>query len=111
MQYPEGGIGDLFNLWRDQGNFDEKTVRIYGAELICAIGKQKYNVTTAYPDFLHRHGVIYRDLKLENVALDCDGHVLLIDFGLAKKLRENEKTTTICGTLQVRRCPQNKQYL
>lgn len=44
--------------------------------------------------------MIYRDVKLENVVLDQWGHALLIDFGLAKKLKQGSSTGTICGTLQ-----------
>ena len=65
---------------------------------------------------MHRNGIIYRDLKLENVVIDGDGHILIgknlkkqqksfsrfsVDFGLAKELRMGDKTSTICGTLQV----------
>ena len=63
-------------------------MQIYIAELALAL------------DFLHNAGVIYRDLKLENILLDSDGHCQLIDFGLAKWLRYGDRTTTICGTLQ-----------
>lgn len=51
-------------------------------------------------DFLHNAGVIYRDIKPENILLDNDGHLQLIDFGLSKWLPQGCHTFTICGTTQ-----------
>lgn len=87
LQYAMG-YGDLFSLWRDYGPFGEDTLRIYAAEIAIAI------------DYIHRNNVIYRDLKLENVVLDLDGHIQIVDFGLSKWLADGERTATICGTLQ-----------
>ena len=50
----------------------EENARFYLAEIVLAI------------ETLHGMGIIYRDLKPENVLLDQDGHIKLIDFGFAK---------------------------
>lgn len=77
---------ELYKVFQQQKRFAEKVVKFYAAQIIIGIG------------YLHQRGIVHRDLKLENILLDQDGYIKLIDFGLAKMLREDELTSTICGT-------------
>lgn len=48
-------------------------------------------------------GIIYRDIKLENILVDETGHIVLTDFGLSKELpREDseQRAYSFCGTIE-----------
>lgn len=48
---------------------------------------------------MHKNNIIYRDLKPENIVLDKDGHALITDFGLSKKIDNiNDLNKSFCGT-------------
>jgi len=85
MEYVNGG--ELFVHLGKERQFSEDRTRFYGAEITSAIG------------YLHKRGVVYRDIKLENLLLDKDGHIKIADFGLCKENIKDDKTTnTFCGT-------------
>lgn len=46
------------------------------------------------------HGLGIRHIKLENTLIGPDGHVLLADFGLSKKMDSDDLSQTICGTTE-----------
>ena len=48
--------------------------------------------------YLHEKGIAHRDLKLENVLVDSSGYIKIIDYGLAKMLKDQEEATSFCGT-------------
>ncbi|XP_011301178.1 RAC serine/threonine-protein kinase [Fopius arisanus] len=85
MEYVNGG--ELFFHLSRSRVFGEDRTRFYGAEIISALG------------YLHSQGIIYRDLKLENLLLDKDGHIKIADFGLCKEdITYGRTTKTFCGT-------------
>ena len=47
---------------------------------------------------LHERDIVYRDIKPENILIDMDGHIRIADFGLAKVIRENERSHSLCGS-------------
>ena len=49
---------------------------------------------------LHENGIVYRDLKPQNIIIAGDGHVKLTDFGLSKANFEHDQTQTIWGTIK-----------
>uniref|UniRef100_A0A250Y1L6 non-specific serine/threonine protein kinase n=1 Tax=Castor canadensis TaxID=51338 RepID=A0A250Y1L6_CASCN len=86
MEYANGG--ELFFHLSRERVFSEDRARFYGAEIVSAL------------DYLHSEkNVVYRDLKLENLMLDKDGHIKITDFGLCKEgIKDGATMKTFCGT-------------
>nr|BAR42588.1 gag : akt fusion protein [Feline leukemia virus] len=86
MEYANGG--ELFFHLSRERVFPEDRARFYGAEIVSAL------------DYLHSEkNVVYRDLKLENLLLDKDGHIKITDFGLCKEgIKDGATMKTFCGT-------------
>ncbi|XP_065728077.1 ribosomal protein S6 kinase alpha-5 isoform X5 [Phocoena phocoena] len=88
LDYINGG--ELFTHLSQRERFTEHEVQIYVGEIVLAL------------EHLHKLGIIYRDIKLENILLDSNGHVVLTDFGLSKEFvaDEAERAYSFCGTIE-----------
>ena len=88
-------------LFLDPSSIPRKAVTFILAEVLLGL------------HYLHRHRIIYRDLKLENLLVEpgkilityeshlmshIDGHIKLGDFGLCKVIEKGGMTKSICGT-------------
>jgi serine/threonine protein kinase len=80
MDFAQGG--DLFT-YNHRNNITESNIRLIASSVVQAL------------QHIHSNGIIYRDLKLENVLLTKTGHVMLSDFGLCSF---HDVSTGFCGT-------------
>jgi serine/threonine-protein kinase len=47
---------------------------------------------------LHRHDIVHRDIKPANIIVGIDGEVVLLDFGIVRRIEELETSPTVIGT-------------
>ncbi|OII71474.1 protein kinase domain-containing protein [Cryptosporidium andersoni] len=78
MEYMPGG--DMMRHLMEYHTFDENTAKFYIAEVILAL------------DYLHNNQeYIHRDIKPDNILLDEKGHIKLVDFGLSRNIKNENK--------------------
>jgi len=85
MPYIPGG--NLKSHLRRLKRFHESWARFYVAEIVTALSH------------LHALNVVYRDIKPHNVVVGEDGHLVLVDFGLAKRhVKSPRGANSLVGT-------------
>lgn len=85
FEYVEGV--QLLDFIISHGKLRERVARKFFRQLLSAV------------DYLHRHGVVHRDLKIENVVVEAPGRLRLLDFGLSNFYDGVKPLKTFCGSL------------
>lgn len=74
LEYVPGG--SIASLLRNFGAFDETVARAYTRQILVGL------------EFLHRHGIVHRDIKGGNVLVHPSGACKLADFGASTKIKD-----------------------
>jgi len=82
-EYLQGG--DVFDAVHKR-TFKEPCAKQVTADLLCALSH------------IHRHGIVHRDVKVENLLLAKDGMAVLTDFGVAALISDDEAMRKQCGS-------------
>ncbi|KAL6552992.1 Serine/threonine-protein kinase d6pkl2 [Orobanche gracilis] len=85
MEFCSGGDLHLLRQRQPGKHFSEQAARFYASEVLLAL------------EYLHMMGVVYRDLKPENVLVRDDGHIMLSDFDLSLRCYVNPTLVTSGG--------------
>ena len=87
MEFMKGG--SIYNLISKQGALSEKDVSKYCQQILEGM------------EYLHKNGIVHRDLKCANILLDDHNNCKLADFGISKhaeNIRSMSGCNTFCGT-------------
>ena len=84
LEYVPGG--ELYTRIHRDGYLSKMEYKMVIAQIAIAL------------NYLHSIGIVYRDIKPENILIGADGYIKLADFGLAKDIITDNKTTSFCGT-------------
>ncbi|CAD8177056.1 unnamed protein product [Paramecium octaurelia] len=82
VEYMSGG--ELFQYLKHYGKFSEDVAKFYAAQILLSL------------EYLHSNGIVYRDLKPQNILLE-KGYIKLTDFGLST--RNDGLQFSQCGTI------------
>lgn len=77
LEYASGG--ELFDYILNHRYLKDNAARKLFAQLISGVG------------YLHKKGIVHRDLKLENLLLDRNRNIIITDFGFANTFNPNDE--------------------
>ena len=84
MEYAGGG--DLLKLIKKRGGLKEQDSKFIFKQIVYGLSH------------IHCRSVIHRDIKLDNILLDCEKGVKICDFGVSKIIKKGQRIKEQCGT-------------
>ncbi|KAG7508883.1 hormonally up-regulated neu tumor-associated kinase-like [Solea senegalensis] len=78
--------GDLMDRICERRRLEEREVRRYTRQILSAV------------EHLHKHGIVHRDLKIENFLLDEHNNIKIVDFGLSNTLKAESLSLDLLST-------------
>nr|QSV12635.1 testis-specific serine/threonine-protein kinase 1/2 [Argopecten irradians] len=84
MEY--AGHGDLLEYIKLRGALQEDRAQVMFKQIVLAIG------------YLHDRKIVHRDMKCENLLLDCMNNIKISDFGFARQYEPSDVSKTFCGS-------------
>lgn len=78
--------GELYDYVVDHGCLSEAKAKELFGQMCLAVS------------YIHSHGIVHRDLKLENILLDSNNQIKLSDFGFTREFEPHQLLRTRCGT-------------
>jgi serine/threonine protein kinase len=84
MEYAGGG--DLLHLIKRKGKLQESDAKFIFKQISYGLAH------------IHCRSVIHRDIKLDNILLDCEKGVKICDFGVSKIIKKGQIIQEQCGT-------------
>lgn len=85
FEYVSGG--QILDYIISHGKLKEKQARKFARQMLSAI------------EYCHRHSIVHRDLKIENILITEEGDIKIIDFGLSNLFSTQSHLSTFCGSL------------
>lgn len=78
--------GEIFDYLVQHGRLKEPDAAVWFTQIVSAV------------QYCHRHGVVHRDLKAENLLIDASGNIKLADFGFSNFFTDRQPLSTCCGS-------------
>ena len=78
--------GDLLSYIRKRSKLNEQIAKFIFKQIILSL------------QYIHSQNIVHRDIKLDNILIDLNNNIKICDFGVSKKISNNDKMFEQCGT-------------